>query len=154
MRVYTSKVSPVFSRVCTLLEVNLTVYMRIREKGRVASKKMKVNIVADFKENGMDKNEPHIVGGTNDEMVAGYAVLRKLQAQGCDVQMLAVIDGDWSLKELHDMANYGMYRDKVQPRVIYLSEEARAYLGSIRNDPEEAKRLRKELAERQKRRPA
>ena len=65
-----------------------------------------------------------------------------------------MIDGDWSLKELHDMANYGMYRDKVQPRVIYLSEEARAYLGSIRNDREAVTRLRKELADRQKRRPA
>ena len=84
----------------------MTVYMRIREKERDAGKQMKVNIVADFKENGMDKNEPHIVGGTNNEMVAGYAVMRKLQAQGCDVQMLTVIDGDWSLKELHDITNY------------------------------------------------
>ena len=84
-------------------------------------------------------------------MVAGYAVMRKLQAQGCDVQMLTVIDGDWSLKELHDITNYGMYRDKVQSRVIYLSAEAREYLERVRNDPEEAKRLKEELAERMKR---
>lgn len=129
----------------------MTVYMRIREKERDAGKQMKVNIVADFKENGMDKNEPHIVGGTNNEMVAGYAVMIKLQAQGCDVQMLTVIDGDWSLKELHDITNYGMYRDKVQSRVIYLSAEAREYLERVRNDPEEAKRLKEELAERMKR---
>ena len=111
---------------------------------------MKVNIVADFKENGMDKNELHIVSGA-DEMVAGYTVMRKLQAQGCDVQMLTVIDGDWSLKELRDITNYGMYRDEVQSRVIYLSEETRAYLERVRNDPEEAKRLKDELVERLKR---
>lgn len=74
--------SPVFSRVCTLLEVNLTVYMRIREKERDAGKQMKVNIVADFKENGMDKNEPHIVGGTNNEMVAGVCCDEKITGAG------------------------------------------------------------------------
>ena len=46
---------------------------------------MKVNIVADFKENGKDKNEAHIVVGTCNEMIAGETVRRKLEAQGCVV---------------------------------------------------------------------
>ena len=77
MRVSTSKVSPVFSRVCTLLEGNLTVYMRTRRKERNTSKKMKVNIIADFKENGVDKNDAHIVVDAVSEMAAGHAVKGK-----------------------------------------------------------------------------
>lgn len=111
---------------------------------------MKVNIVADFKENGIDRNEPHIIVGTNSEMIAAHVVLKKLQAQGRDAQMLVVIDGDWTLDELHDIANYGMYRDKVQPRVIYLSPEAEECLHRLRNDPVEAQRVKEELAERLK----
>lgn len=148
MRVSTSKVSPVFSRVCTLLEGNLTVYMRTRRKERNTSKKMKVNIIADFKENGVDKNEPHIVVGAVSEMAAGHAVKEKIEAQGGSVQMLTVVEGEWTLEELHDMANYGIGKENAVSRILYLSLEARDYFEKIKNDPEEAKRLREELAKR------
>lgn len=46
---------------------------------------MSVNILADFKENGIDKNEPHIVLHTDNEMVAGMAVKQTLEDRGYKV---------------------------------------------------------------------
>lgn len=126
----------------------MTVYMRIRRKERNTSKKMKVNIIADFKENGVDKNEPHIVVGAVSEMAAGHAVKEKTEAQGGSVQMLTVVEGEWTLEELHDMANYGIGKENAVSRILYLSLEARDYFEKIKNDPGEAKRLREELAKR------
>lgn len=109
---------------------------------------MKVNIVADFKENGKDKNEAHIVVGTCNEMIAGETVKRKLEAQGCVVQSLVAIEGDWTLEELHDIANYGKYMDRVVSRIIYLSPEAMFFMERLKCDPELAKRTREEIKER------
>lgn len=108
---------------------------------------MSVNILADFKENGMDKNEPHIVCGVNDEFVAGAIIKKQLESRGCQVQSLIVIDGVWTVEQLHDMANYGDNLDKVTHRVIYLSGDMITYLNSIRNNPKEAQKVRAELNE-------
>lgn len=105
----------------------MTVYMRTRRKERNTSKKMKVNIIADFKENGVDKNEPHIVVDAVSEMAAGHAVKEKIEAQGGSVQMLTVVEGEWTLEELHDMANYGIGKENAVSRILYLSLEARDY---------------------------
>ena len=62
---------------------------------------MSVNILADFKENGIDKNEPHIVLHTDNEMVAGMAVKQTLEDRGYKVESLIVVEGDWTLEQLH-----------------------------------------------------
>lgn len=36
---------------------------------------MKVNILVDFKENGLDKNEPHIVIGAENETAAAVMLV-------------------------------------------------------------------------------
>jgi len=43
---------------------------------------MSINILADFTENGIDKNEPHIVPLTDNVYVAGMAVKQKLENRG------------------------------------------------------------------------
>lgn len=114
--------------------------------------KMNVNILADFQENGQDKNEPHIVCGVSDEMIAGTIIKKKLEDQGCRVQSLTVIDGIWTLEQLHDMANYGDYLDRVNYRIIYLSSEMVEHLQKVRNNPKEAEKIRMELNDRIKKR--
>ena len=84
---------------------------------------MNVNILVDFKENGRDKNEPHIVCGVRDEITAGKVVKKKLESRGCKVQCLTVIEGIWTLEQLHDMANYGDYLDKVNHKMMLGSKE-------------------------------
>lgn len=59
-----------------------------------------------------------------------------------------VVEGEWTLEELHDMANYGIGKENAVSRILYLSLEARDYFEKIKNDPGEAKRLREELAKR------
>ena len=114
---------------------------------------MNVNILADFQENGRDKNEPHIVCGISEEMIAGAIIKKKLEDRGCKVQSLTVIDGIWTLEQLHDMANYGDYLDRVNHRIIYLSSEMVEYFQKVKNDPKEAEKNRMELNDRiQKRR--
>ena len=109
---------------------------------------MNVNILVDFKENGRDKNEPHIVCGVRDEITAGKVVKKKLESRGCKVQCLTVIEGRWTLEQLHDMANYGDYLDKVNHKIIYLSDEMIEYFRSIHNNPDAANKIRAELSER------
>lgn len=109
---------------------------------------MKVNILVDFKVNGLDKNEPHIVIGAVNEDAAGIILRQELERKGYDVQAMFVVEGDYTLEQLHDMANYGTDLDKAKHRLIYLSEEAVRYFAHIRNDSEEAERIRRELQER------
>ena len=42
---------------------------------------MNVNILVDFKENGRDKNEPHIVCGVSDEITAGKLLRKNWKAK-------------------------------------------------------------------------
>lgn len=46
-----------------------------------------MNILADFKENGIDKNEPHIVLYTDNEYEAGMIIKAKLEERGCKVNL-------------------------------------------------------------------
>lgn len=96
---------------------------------------MKVNIIADFTKNGEDKNEPHIVAGTDDIYLAGQIVKSKLEKEGCIVQTLFVVDGDWTLDQLHDMANYGTGLDSVHTRPLYASKETLEFMEELRNNP-------------------
>jgi len=113
---------------------------------------MSVNILADFTENGLDKNKPHIVAGTNDIYLAGKIVKNKIEDQGCIVQSLTVVDGIWTLKQLHDMANYGDNLSQANARVIYVSKEALEYFEMLKNCPEEREGIQQEIANRRKRR--
>ena len=61
---------------------------------------------------------------------------------------MTVIEGVWTLEQLHDMANYGDYLDKVKHKVIYLSDEMIEYFRSIHNNPDMANKIRAELSER------
>jgi hypothetical protein len=106
---------------------------------------MSVNILADFKENGIDKNEPHIVLHTDNEMVAGMAVKQTLEDRGYKVESLIVVEGDWTLEQLHDMANYGADIEKVKSHILFLSEDMIRYMNELRNNPAEKKRLDEEL---------
>lgn len=96
---------------------------------------MKVNIIADFTKNGKDMNEPHIVRYTDDVYLAAKIVKYKLEKEGCIVQALFAVDGDWTLEQLHDMANYGMNLDKSYPRLLYASAEAVQFMEEMNNNP-------------------
>lgn len=93
---------------------------------------MHVNILADFTENGMDRNEPNIVNGTDNVYLAAQVVKDKLEKQGCKVQALFSVDGDWTLEQLHDMANYGMNLDKSHPRLLYASAETVQFMEELK----------------------
>lgn len=117
---------------------------------------MSVNILVDFIENGKDKNEPHIVQGTKNVYLAGIIVMEKLKKQGCVVQSMFVVEGDLTLEQLHDMANYGDQLDMDRCHLLYMSPELQRYLMEISRDPEKGKATKEELertlAERQKKR--
>ena len=68
---------------------------------------MKVNILVDFKENGLDKNEPHIVIGAENETAAAVMLKAALECKGYVVQAMCVVDGEYTLDELTDMIYTG-----------------------------------------------
>lgn len=109
---------------------------------------MKVNILADFQENGIDKNEPHIIMGAESEMAAGVMVKTMLEAKGYVVQALTVVYGDYTVDELHDMANYGIGLDMRKCRPLYISGEMQEYIRKLVSDPAERKRAKKEIERR------
>lgn len=109
---------------------------------------MSVNILADFKENGIDKNEPHIVLFTDNELLAGQIVKEKLEQQGCKVESLIVVEGQWTVEQLHDMANYGKDIHKVKSHLLYVSPEMAAYLDKLKDNPEEVERLKRDVQNR------
>lgn len=109
---------------------------------------MHINILADFTENGVDKNEPHIVGGTDNVYFAAQIVKNKLEAQGCKVQALFTVDGIWTLEQLHDMANYGDNLDKVQAYPVYMSEETIQFMEMLKNDPAMNEKMQQDLQHR------
>ena len=109
---------------------------------------MSVNILADFKENGIDKNEPHIVLYTDNEYEAGMIIKAKLEERGCKVESLIVVEGKWTLQQLHDMANYGIGIEKVHPQMLYVSGDMLQYLNGLTNRPEEVARLKNEIRRR------
>ena len=111
---------------------------------------MNVNILADFTKNGVDKNEPHIVCGTDDVYLAGQIVKRKLEKEGCVVQSLIVIDGNYTLDQLHDMANYGIGLQKECVRPIYISGDTLRFIQELMNDPQKREELQQELNRRLK----
>lgn len=109
---------------------------------------MKVNILVDFKENGIDKNEPHIVIGAENETAAAVKLLESLTRKGYDVQSMFAVDGDYTLVELHDIAQYGigLAMDKCRP--LYMSHECMEYIGRLKRDPGEARRIQEEIERR------
>lgn len=109
---------------------------------------MKVNILADYKENGIDKNEPHIIMGARSEFAACVALKSLLEAKGYDVQALVVVDGDYTIGELHDMANYGIGLDIVNCRPMYMADEMRKYIKKLEDDPEERRKAAEEIRQR------
>ena len=109
---------------------------------------MSVNILADFKENGADKNRPHIVCGTNNVHLAAMKVKDGLEKQGYVVQALTVVDGYWTLDQLHDMANYGMYLDQVNARVVYVSKEEMEWVEELKQCPKKRAELNQEIKRR------
>lgn len=109
---------------------------------------MHVNILADFTENGMDRNEPNIVSGTNNVYLAAQVVKDKLEKQGCKVQALFAVDGDWTLEQLHDMANYGMNLDKSHPRLLYASAETVQFMEELKNNPAAQEAWKQEINRR------
>lgn len=111
---------------------------------------MGVNILADYTENEIDKNESHIVLYTDDVYMAGRIVKEKLESQGYKVQSLIVVNGIYTLDELHDMANYGEKLEEADYQLIYVSNEMVSYLRSIANNPMEARQLQREIEQRKK----
>ena len=109
---------------------------------------MKVNILVDYTENGVDRNRPHVVIGAINETAAGMAVMKEYEENGCVVQSMIVIDGDYTLDQLHDMANYGAGMDKAQYRILCISSEAMEFFRKMQQDPEEARKLRGEIERR------
>lgn len=109
---------------------------------------MSINILADFTDNGIDKNEPHIVLHTDNEYVAGEVVKQKLESQGYVVQALSVVKGTYTLDELHDMANYGIGLDQAESRMIYVSAEAIECFRRAANNPAVAEEMQREIKRR------
>lgn len=109
---------------------------------------MKVNILVDYTENGIDRNRPHIVIGAVNETAAGMAVKKEYEENGCIVQSMIVIDGDYTLDQLHDMANYGKGLDEVKSRMLYISAETLEYFKKMQQDPEASRKLREEIESR------
>lgn len=106
---------------------------------------MSVNILVDFTENGKDKNEPYIVQGTNNAYLAGIVVMEELKKQRCVVQSMVVIDGDFTIEQLHDMANYGDNFDAEQYHLLYMSQEMQQYLTEISRDPWKGQKAKEEI---------
>lgn len=111
---------------------------------------MHVNILADFTKNGKDMNEPHIVFGTDNVYLAGQEVKHKLEKEGCIVQSLIVIDGSYTLEQLHDMANYGIGLQKECVRPIYISGDTLRFIQELMDDPQKREELQQELNRRLK----
>ena len=109
---------------------------------------MKVNILVDFKENGIDKNEPHIVWFAENETAAAAKLLESLTCKRYDVQSMIAVDGDYTLVELHDMAQYGIGLAVDKCRPLYMSHECMEYIGRLKRDPEEVRRLQDEIRRR------
>ena len=109
---------------------------------------MHVNILADFTEKGADRNEPHIVGGTNNPYLAAQVVRTNLEKQGCKVQALFVVEGMWTMEQLHDMANYGTDLDKVQAWPIYMSAETMQFMEELKSNPAMQAKMQQELERR------
>ena len=109
---------------------------------------MKVNILVDFKENGIDKNEVHIVWFAENETASAAALLESLACKGYDVQSMIAVDGDYTLAELHGMANYGVGFELNKCRLLYMSHECMEYIARVKHDPEETRRLQDEIRRR------
>ena len=109
---------------------------------------MKINILVDYKENGIDKNEVHIVWFAENETAAAAALLKSLECKGYDVQSMIAVDGDYTLAELHDMANYGVGFELNKCRLLYMSHECMEYIARVKRDPEESRKLQKEIGRR------
>lgn len=115
---------------------------------RRTDKAMKVNILVDFKENGIDKNEPHIVIGAENETAAAVMLKKALECKGYVVQAMCVVDGDYTLDELHAMAHYGIGMDLQKCRPLYISDEMLEYIYKLQSDPEEMRKAREEIERR------
>lgn len=109
---------------------------------------MKVNILVDFKENGQDKNEPHIVLGAVNETVAATILKKSLESKGYDVQSMIVVYGDYTLDELHKMSHYGIGLDISKCRPLFLSDEMMKYIEKLHSDSAELRKAREEIERR------
>ena len=115
---------------------------------RRTDKTMKVNILVDYEENGIDKNEVHIVWFAENETAAAAKLLESLTCKGYNVQSMIAVDGDYTLAELHDMANYGVGFELNKCRLLYMSHECMEYIARVKRDPEEARKLQEEMGRR------
>lgn len=109
---------------------------------------MKVNILVDFKENGIDKNEPHIVIGAESETAAAVMLKKTLECKGYVVQAMVVVYGDFTLDELHDMAHYGIGLNLQEYRPLYISDDMLEYIHKLQRDPEEMRKVKEEIRQR------
>ena len=109
---------------------------------------MKYNFLVDFTENGIDKNEPHIIIGAENEFSAAATLKQILEEKGYEIQMIFVVEGDYTLQQLHDLANYGVGLESCKMRPVYVSVKTLEYFEMLRNNPEEAKHVHEELQQR------
>ena len=83
-----------------------------------------------------------------NETAAAAALLESLACKGYDVQSMIAVDGDYTLAELHNMANYGVGLELNKCRPLYMSHECMEYIARVKRDPEEARRLQDEIRRR------
>lgn len=79
-----------------------------------------------------------------------YRLFPTYEKEGCVVQSLIVIDGNYTLDQLHDMANYGIGLQKECVRPIYISGDTLRFIQELMDDPQKREELQQELNRRLK----
>lgn len=103
---------------------------------------MSVNIVVDYTLNGRSVNKPCIVMLTDNVFVAGAVVKQQIEEMGGVVDVLTVVEGNWTIEELEEMANHGKYINEVQTRILYVGDNAKEYIEYVKRNPEEHKKVK------------
>lgn len=112
---------------------------------------MIISLIADYKENGVDKFEVAVVAGTNNPYLAAKYFAEQLTDKGYELDCVVWVHGEIPLKDLDKMAMYG-------PEVIGLTHEDYSvvimsgklldYFSSIKGDKDVYKLYQGELRER------
>lgn len=79
-----------------------------------------VCMIADYKQNGVDRNNQYIATDTENYDLAVRVLYRELVSKGNDVCSIAVIMGDHTLNDLEDIAANGP--EPGTAGIIYLFE--------------------------------
>ena len=66
-----------------------------------------VCMIADYKQNGIDRNNQYIATGTDNHELAVQVLYNELVSNGNDVQSIIVIWGEHTLEELGRIAAHG-----------------------------------------------